>query len=158
MKNNLIKIIVIAVVVGLLGFYGGIQYQKSQRVSFSANNNQKFTGGMNQQTGTVKQSRTAGFSPVSGEITSLDKNTITVKAKDGSSKIIVYSSSTKVNKTSEGSMSDLKVGEQIMTIGLTGSDGTVTAQSISVGNEVPTNMPGGVRSEQGGQQPPVVAQ
>jgi hypothetical protein len=158
MKNNLLKIIIVAIVVGALGFFGGMQYQKSQRGNFLTNNNQRFVGGMNQQAGTVRQGRAAGFSPVSGEITSLDENTITVKTQDGSSKIIVYSSSTKVNKTSEGSMSDLKVGEQIMTIGSTGSDGTVTAESISVGGPVMQGAPVRGQSGQNEQQPSVVAQ
>lgn len=132
-KQNLVITIVIVIVVGALGFYGGIQYQKSQRVSFSADSNQKFVGGANQQRGVGRQGNIAGLSPVSGEITAIDDNTVTVKTQNGSSKIIVYSASTKVNKTSEGSKSDLKVGEQIMAIGSESSDGTITAQSISVG-------------------------
>jgi hypothetical protein len=154
MKNNLIKTIIITIVVGLLGFYGGIQYQKSQRVSFSANSAQRFAGGTNQQSGAARQGRAAGFNPVSGQITSLDKSTITIKTQDGSSKIVVYSSSTKVNKTSEGSMSDLKVGDQIMTIGSTASDGTVTAQSISVGGKIfQGGMPNGSQPGQDGKSP-----
>lgn len=151
MKNNLVKTIVIAIVVGALGFYGGIQYQESQKASFSRNN-QAFPSGANQQ-GTDRGQRSAmGVGPVSGEITKIDENTITIKTNDGSSKIVIYSTSTKVNKTSEGSISDLKVGGQIMTIGSTGSDGTITAQSISIGNQM-QGMPGVGRPEQVDQQP-----
>lgn len=149
MKNNLIKIIAIAVVVGLLGFYAGMQYQKSQRGNFLVGNRNGATG----QQGTIgKQGNNTG-GPVNGEITSFDATTITVKTKDGSSKVIVYSDSTKVNKTSEGSKSDLKVGEEVMIIGTTSSDGTVTAQTISLGSGS-LNMPAGGQLRQQGQQPP----
>ena len=154
MKNNLIKIIAIAVVVGLLGFYAGMQYQKSQRGNFLVGSRNGATG----QQGTIgKQGNNIG-GPVNGEITSFDATTITVKTKDGNSKVIVYSDSTKVNKTSEGSKSDLKVGEEVMIIGTTSSDGTVTAQTISLGSGS-LNMPaGGQPGQQNGQQPPTETQ
>lgn len=152
-KNSLILTIVIAVVIGALGFYGGIQYQKSQRGSFPEGTTQGFPGGTNQQGGTGRQGNTTGFRPVSGEITSLDGSTITIKTQDGNSKIIIYSTSTKLNKTSEGSVSDLKVGEQVTAIGSESSDGTVTAQSISVGNGMLQGTPGGDQPGQNGQPP-----
>jgi hypothetical protein len=124
-KNSLIITIIVAIVIGFLGFFGGMQYQKSQRVTFPQGLGQRGMG--NQRT-------FMGNRPVSGEIAGLDDKTITVKSQDGSSKIIVYSASTKVNKTTEGAISDLKTGEQIMVIGTEGTDGTVTAQSISVGS------------------------
>lgn len=151
-KKNLIITIAIVVVVGLLGFYGGIQYQKSQRGNFSANGAQRFVGGTNQQGGTGRQGNAARLSPVSGEITSIDENTITIKIQDGSSKIVIYSASTKVNKTSEGSKSDLKVGEKVMALGTEGSDKTVTATSISVGNTMLQGAAGGQPGQNG--QPP----
>lgn len=131
-KNSLIITIVAAVIVGALGFYGGMQYQKSRRGSFLGRSAQGFPSGTNQQGGNARQRNGMGR-PVSGEITSMDESTITIKTQDGSSKIVIYSTSTKVNKTSEGSISDLKVGEKINAIGSEGSDGTITAQSISVG-------------------------
>jgi len=157
-KSSLIKTIIIIIVVGALGFYGGIQYQKSQRGNFSANGTQRFAGGTNQQVGTTRQGRAIGFIPVNGEITSLDESTVTIKTQDGSSKIIIYSTSTKVNKMSEGSKSDLKVGEQITAIGSEGSDGTVTAQSISIGNGMFQGMPGGAQPGQNGKQPAIKTQ
>jgi hypothetical protein len=151
-KNSLILTIVAVVIVGVLGFYGGIQYQKSQRVSFSEGTpTQGMPTGASQQGRAGKQGNAGGSTPVSGEITSVDKSTITIKTQDGSSKIIIYSISTKVNKTSEGSTSDLKVGEKVTAIGLEGSDGAVTAQSISVGNAMLQGMPGGSQPGQNGQ-------
>lgn len=136
MKNNLVKIAVIAIVVGLLGFYGGIQYQKSQRGNSMAGGPQGFPNGISQQMGSLRQGNTMrNGSPVSGEITSIDENTITIKIQDGSSKTVVYSDTTKVSKSSTGSKSDLKVGENITAFGQE-SSGTITAQTISLGDSL----------------------
>jgi hypothetical protein len=129
MKNSLIITIVVAIVVGALGFFTGMQYQKSQRATFPQGLGQRGPSG---NLGGNQRGFT-GTRPVNGEITSLDDKTITIKSQDGSSKIIVYSTSTKINKTTEGSTSDLKTGEQVIVIGTENTDGTVTAQSISVG-------------------------
>lgn len=133
MKNNLI---VIVVVVGCLGFFGGIQYQKS---------NTRYTGlrGQFHQLGDdqdrqVDSSRAngiirrGGMSPVSGEILSVDDKNITIKSQDGSSKIIIYTDSTSINKTLEGSLSDLLMGEEVMVVGVENANGIITAQSISI--------------------------
>lgn len=52
--------------------------------------------------------------------------------QDGSSKIVLFSDFTTYNKTSEGSKSDLKVGEKIAVFGTDNSDGSVTAQSVQL--------------------------
>ncbi|MCX6725793.1 MAG: hypothetical protein NT052_00545 [Candidatus Shapirobacteria bacterium] len=146
MKNSLVKTIVIAIIVGVLGFYGGIQYQKRQKTSFTAGIGRTARQGSsnsNTQQAITRQGNNTNR-PVSGEITNIDNNTITIKSQDGSSKIIVYSGSTTVNKTSEGSKEDLKIGEQTMIIGTEGSDGTMTAKSISIGGSfIGIGMPTG---------------
>lgn len=134
MKNTLVITIIVAILVGALGFYGGIQYQKSRRGSFGPGQFPNASGrpaGMEGGNGAFQGGR-----PVSGEITSLDEETMTVKTEDGSSKIIIYSDSTQVNKTSEASKSDLQVGEEVTVIGSESSEGTITAQSISIGSQM----------------------
>lgn len=138
-KNNLILIVIVAAVVGGLGFFGGMQYQKSQG-GFGGNrgpgqfqNGQFPSGGVG---GAPSGMRQGGGQPVSGEITSIDNETLTVKAQDGSSKIVIYSGSTTVNKTSSGSVSDLQVGEKVTVIGSQDSNGAITAQAISVGSNM----------------------
>lgn len=150
-KNSLVITIIVAVLVGALGFYGGMQYQKSQRGSFPGGTTQGFPRGTNQQGGTGRQGNTAGIRPISGEITVMDSESITVKMKDGSTKIVIFSDSTKINKTSDGLKSDLKTGIQVTAIGTENSDGSVTAQSISIGNGMFQGMPS---SNQPGQNPP----
>ncbi len=138
-KNNFAITAVVAVIVGALGFWGGMQYQKSRRGSFPGNIPQGFRNGFGQTQQTNGRSgsaRQGGVRPVTGEISAMDDTTLTVKAQDGSSKIIVYSASTTVNKTSAGSISDLKVGEQVTVMGSETTDGPVTAQIISLGSDM----------------------
>lgn len=131
-KNSLLITVVAVVVVGLVGFFGGMQYQKSRMGSFSKG---EFQGGPNGQAGAQKgQTNRQGIQPISGEITAQDEKSLTVKSQDGSSKIIIFSETTKVNKTSEGSKDDLEIGEQVTVIGTSNSDGSLTAQTISIGN------------------------
>jgi hypothetical protein len=132
MKNNALITIIIILAVGVACFYGGIQYQKNSMKP------SKFGQFQNMPARDGNQRRVGG--PVSGEILSIDEKTMTVKMQDGSSKIVVYSSSTKVNKNTEGSISDLSVGEQVMVMGTETSDGTIIAQILSVGTNAFSKM------------------
>jgi hypothetical protein len=146
-NKSIVTLIVVALVALGIGFYGGVQYQlsKSGNTKMAGNVQGGFPGG----SGQPRTGKTGGSQPVSGEITAVDSSSVTVKTQDGSSKIVLFSSSTKVNKTSEGSKSDLVKGEQVMVIGTTSTDGTVTAQSISVGGLTSQNMPSGEQPPQG---------
>ncbi len=124
-------IIVIGILMAGAGFYVGTQYQKSQRPSFAGG---QMPGGFGGPSGANGRQMPQGSQPVSGKIASIDNTGITLTTSDGSSKIILVSDSTVINKTTTGSQSDLKNGDQVMVIGTTGSDGTVTAQSISLGS------------------------
>lgn len=144
-KNNIAVTLIVAFVIGGAGFYGGMQYQKSQG-GFAAGRGPGGSGGQfpngQRPSGAPNGFREGGSQPVSGEITGMDDTTFTVKTQDGSSKIVVYSGSTTVNKTSPGSASDLKVGENVMVIGSQESNGTVTAQTISLGTSMFQRPPG----------------
>ena len=67
-----------------------------------------------------------------GEISAQDEKTITVKLQDGSSKIILLSDKTSINKASVGLISDLTVGEKVAVFGTSNADGSVTAQNIQL--------------------------
>lgn len=129
MKNNLLVTAIIVVVVAGAAFFGGIKYQEMGRSNANA------AGGENGQNHGQFQrgGNRSGFRPVSGEIVSQDNNSITVKLEDGSSKIVILSNSTAISKASTGNKSDLKTGERIAVFGTTNSDGSVTAQNISIG-------------------------
>lgn len=122
-KNTiLIVAIVLIVLAGIGGFFGGIQYQKMQRGSFAVG---QFRGGG--QGGNVQGTR-----PVSGEIVNVDSSSMTVKLADGSTKIVILSNSTSINKADKGSRSDLKTGVKVAAFGTANSDGSITAQSIQL--------------------------
>lgn len=124
-NNNLILIVIGVVVVAGVAFFGGMKYQQRQVQSgrsglFGANG--QF------QRGTGRQ----GFRPVDGQIISVDANGITVKLTDGTSRIVILSGSTSINKSQTAIKDDLKVGETVVVFGTDNSDGSVTAQSVSI--------------------------
>jgi len=149
-KNNLMLTVIVAIVVGGLAFYGGMLYQKSQRTRVNSGQLQGGPNGVPSGTQT-RNGKTQNNRPVSGEIISVENNTITVKTQDGSSKIVIYSDSTTVSKTSDGSKDDLKIGEQVTVTGSEGTDGTVTAQTMFIGGSMMQQgigMPSGQPPEQ----------
>lgn len=120
MKKNAIAMVLVAILVGGgLGFFGGMQYQKSQRPAFNTR-------------GSARGGSAFGRGGVNGDILSIDKNTMTVKLQDGSSKIVVLSSTTTINKAAEGSVSDLSVGTRVAAFGTSNSDGSITASNVQV--------------------------
>lgn len=127
-NNNVLVIILVAVIVGAVGFFTGMKYQ--QRKSLTTF--RQFAGGQGLRNG-LGQGNRQGFRPVSGEIISADEKSMTVKLQDGGSKIILFSSKMTVNKAAEGVITDLKVGERISVFGTENTDGSVTAQNIQLG-------------------------
>lgn len=124
-------VIILLIVFAGAAFYGGMQYQKSQtRAGFVrfAGGGGRFGGGFGGGPGAN------GMMPVRGQVVSSSNNTVTVKLNDGSSKIVDLTSQTTINKTTTGSSSDLKSGETVTAIGTTNSDGSVTAQTVLIGN------------------------
>ena len=140
MKKTIVIIAVVLVSAGA-GFYGGIQYQLNKNKSFQSSPSQ--TGSVKPDNAPTRNGNFQGNAPINGEIVSVEDGLVTIKTQDGSSKIIIYSSSTTINQTSEGSAADLKSGEQVTIMGTEGTDGTITAQSISIGGnyfrQVPEN-------------------
>ncbi len=142
-QNEYLKIVVIAVIVGVLAFGAGMKWQQQKTSTFLTANNfggnsfagRTGAGGMmgngQYRTGMMGGAR-GGFRPVSGEIISADDTSITVKLADGSSKIILLSKSTTINKADKGSVSDLVSGKQVAVFGSENSDGSVTATSIQL--------------------------
>lgn len=134
MKNkNIIITVLLLILVGAGSFFSGIKYQQSRRSSAA---NQFFggrNGGNGQQAGVINNRNGNGFRPVAGQILSMDDQSITVKLVDGSSKIVILSGNTVYNKTQAGSLSDLKVGDDISVFGTTNTDGSVTAQNVQIG-------------------------
>jgi hypothetical protein len=129
-NNNLILTIILVLVVGAIAFFGGMQYQKMQRPNFA---NGQFAGRGGANGNRIFQGRAGNNRPVAGEILSTDDNSITVKMPDGSTKIVILSDQTTINKASTGAKSDLKKGERVTAFGTANSDGSITAQNVSIG-------------------------
>ncbi|HQI13526.1 MAG TPA: DUF5666 domain-containing protein [Candidatus Woesebacteria bacterium] len=145
MKNKLNLIFfILLVVVGIGAFLGGTKYQ--QQKSPQVANNRSFAGrpigGPNDQNG---NQRTGGqmqnFRQNVGEILSVDDKSITIKLNDGSSKIVLLSETTTIDKMSEATKSDLKTGEKVVVMGDSNSDGSVTARSIELNPRMLNSTP-----------------
>jgi len=142
-KNMMVLLTVILIVVAAAGgFYAGLQYQKSQGAQFagrSGANGQGFGGRFGGANG-------ANFSPVRGQILSISDNSITVKQQDGTTKIVVVSSTTAFANTQKAEKTDLKTGDNVMVEGTTNSDGSVTASNVSINPQAfrppTTSVPG----------------
>ncbi len=139
MKNNsLLVTIMVAVIIGAVGFFAGVQYQKSQSPSFSAAAGGRDTsiqgrGGRFQgRRGSKTNGNAANRGAIIGKIINSDNNSITVQLRDGSSKIAVLSNNTTYETTSKASQSDLKNGDTVAVIGTTNSDGSITANSVQI--------------------------
>ena len=129
MKSLYLVVAILVVLVGAGAFFGGMKYQQSKQPAFL----RQMGGVQGQRTGTG--GNRMGFRPVNGEIISSDEKTITVKLQDGSSKIVLLSDKTQINKAAEATKEDLKTGEKVAVFGTENSDGTVTAQNIQLNPE-----------------------
>lgn len=136
MKNKAVMGLVAIVLLGV-GFGGGYAFAKSQpqrggqftlngqTISFNGRGGTGGTGAASFRGGT-----NGGFS--TGEIISKDANGITIKMQDGSTKIVLVGSSAQVAKQTSGTLDDLVVGQTVMVTGSTNSDGSITAQTVSL--------------------------
>lgn len=148
--KKIIPIIVCALVIGSGAFYAGTKYSQGKGlgnmragagtfINLSPEERQarmqEFGAGAGAGGRVAGGSRAGGA--VAGEILSMDDKSVTVKLRDGGSKIIFISGSTQVMKTIEGSAKDLVVGEQITVMGSANSDGSVSGQTIQIRQEQP---------------------
>lgn len=126
MKNkNILITILIAVIVGGVGFFAGMQLTKSQ-----TNTNDQ--SAQVQQRGNARFGGRGGNRGTMGSVINQDANSITLQLPDGSSKIVLLSTSTIFVKTDKASASDIKNGDKVIVFGTTNSDGSVTAQNVQL--------------------------
>ncbi len=131
MIKKIIPFILVAVIVGGGAFFGGMKYGESKK-SFGKNFTPgQFNGGF-QNGAMVRNGNGQGGGFVNGEIISKDEKNMTVKLRDGGSKIIFFADTTEISKFASGSSSDLEVGKSVMVTGKTNQDGSVTAQTIQI--------------------------
>jgi hypothetical protein len=134
MKNKntmMIAAAVLIIVAAAGGFFGGMAYQKNQFSPFGMMGQNDFRQGGGNFAGRSGQNG-QGIRPVSGQIVSVGNNTMTVKLNDGSTKIVILSAGTAINKAATASASDLKAGETVAAFGTVNPDGSVTASNIQL--------------------------
>lgn len=129
-------IILVAIVVGVLSFYGGYKYGFTKKTSGQFGTFQNQQGrignrqiGMNIRAGGGEN----GGGMVNGSVVSKDQSSITVQlGNNGGSKLVLFSTSTLVRQSSEVSLDQVKVGENVSIRGQQNSDGSITANSIQL--------------------------
>ncbi|MFH0988074.1 MAG: hypothetical protein V1763_01745 [Parcubacteria group bacterium] len=143
MNKKLGTVIIVALLLIGISFYGGMKYGQSKTPSgFNAQMAQNFRNGKTGVgIGATGANRSAGFT--TGLVLSKDATSITVKTPDGGSKIIIYSGSTEISKFASGTIADIIVGQNISVNGQANSDGSVTAQTIQIRPAMPVGQPNG---------------
>ncbi len=128
MKNNLLILAVVGVVIGIAAFFGGMKYDQTK----IAGTRQVAQGQGGANRGNLQGRFGRGVRPVAGEIINSDDKSITVKMQDGSTRIVLLSSTTAISQAEPASKSDLKTGQRVAVFGMENSDGSVTAQNIQL--------------------------
>lgn len=133
MKKLLLIFITAILVAGVGSFYGGMKYGQSKNSAgnLSRQNFQNLSPEQRQQFSQTN-GRGNGSNFLAGEVIAKDAQTLTLKMQDGSSKIVLFSDSTSVSKTVDGTVSDIEVGKQIMVSGQQNSDGSFTSKTIQL--------------------------
>lgn len=131
MKNKLI-FGVITLAFTTLAFYGGVKYQTRQTAS------PRTAGNFQAANGQPRNRMGQNGGATRGEVISADTSSLTVKMRDGSSKIVLYSANTVFNKAALAAKSDISTGMQVAVFGQANSDGSITAQDIQLNPASPS--------------------
>ena len=129
-KQVIVIGLVALVVIGGGAFYGGMTYAQSKMPMRGQLGNGQFTTQFNGARGARTGGGLGEFT--TGVIISKDASSITIKMQDGSTKIVLTSTSTQVMKTTSGTLNDLSDGTNVVVTGSANSDGSMTAQSVQI--------------------------
>jgi hypothetical protein len=90
----------------------------------------------------------AGANATLGTITAVNGDTITVHNTRTNTDVQVNIASARITKTADGTPADLTQNQTVTVVGQAGSDGTVTATTIAIGNVAASFGGGGQRGAQ----------
>ncbi len=127
-----IILIVVAVVFAGGGFFGGMKYQASKTPAVAVRTSTAGAAGAAGAFAGRRSGTGANASFISGDVLSVNGNTITVKLASGGSQVAVLAPSTQYRKAVDGTSADVAVGSQVTITGTTNSDGSLTAQSVQI--------------------------
>lgn len=133
-KTHIIWVLV--VIVALIGgFFWGKASAGSARPTafagagaFGASSTRRFGGGAGGGGG----AGAAGGGFVTGQIVSMSTDSFTLQLANGNSEVVLYSTSTPVTEPTTVSVNSLTTGTNVMVVGSSNSDGSLTAQTIQV--------------------------
>lgn len=130
------SILISIIVAGGVGYYVG-----SHHPSVQAGRAGGFAGGAPgaQRGGFARGAATGGM--VNGSVVSLADNILTIKGRDGGSRVVLFTGSTKVSKSVDGARTDVKEGTNVLIIGSQNSDGSVTAETVQIRPDGTSTMP-----------------
>ena len=138
-QNTIILVVILMLVVGGGSF--GVGYKvaegKNSVGTFARNGSMmgnRLNDGSGRGTGQGQQAggMMRGNRQIAGEIIALDDKTMTIKMVDGSSKIILLSSTMDISKSVEAPKTDLKVGSKVAVFGTQNTDGSQTATTVEL--------------------------
>jgi uncharacterized protein YneF (UPF0154 family) len=136
MKKNLILILIVLIIVGAGGFFGGMKYGESQALKNLTPEKMREIFQQGGQTFQGQRQRT-GQNFVLGQVISKDEKSLTIKLADGSTKIVFFSQSTQISKATEGSIEDIEIGKEVSVTGTQNEDGSLTARTIQISPRLP---------------------
>lgn len=135
-KNYQVALVLSACLLAAISFWGGTRYAAKNSSTTNLPGPTSLGGRSTTAFGGGNGGRRSGMgglnNGIAGEILSHDDQSITVKLRDGGSKIIFFSSSTVVSKNIRGSLNDITTGESITAGGTQNQDGSITAQFIQL--------------------------
>jgi hypothetical protein len=134
-KQKMIGGIVGIVIVSLIvGYIAGAHLGKSKAVIGrpGAGAFGQFGGQTGVRAGAGARTNFGSGGVASGEIISKDATSITIKLRDGGSRIIFLSGTSTIAKSESGTAADLATGQQVTVMGTANSDGSIMAQSVQI--------------------------
>jgi hypothetical protein len=133
-KKTIISVAAAIITSGGLGFITGSNLDKKE----SSNVRKEQIGDFQNMRGTgqvgsaIPGGKGMGGGMVSGEVLSIDGQSITIKIQNGGSKIVLVPDDVKVTKSVSTDRSDIKQGENITVIGKANGNDSISAESIQI--------------------------
>jgi hypothetical protein len=136
-------LLAVAVILGSIiggALAGGIAIGKSQGKSEARQELQSQTGGYsslpsgqgNVQLPGNYTGIPSGIGATVGTVEKVEGNVVTLKTREGTTVLVNVGSSTSIQKTVEGSLEDISLGENIAVSGDKNEDGSIEAKSITI--------------------------
>lgn len=129
-----VVLVITAAIIGFAFGRGGVFGPGSRGRPFGSGEVGSWQGQMN---GDKKSSSFRGNGVLGGEIISREASSLQLQLNDGGSRLVRFSSTTQVQKMTEGSLDDLAVGSSVNISGQTNADGSLSAKSIQIRPETP---------------------